>query len=70
MKTVYALYDSRYHAEAAGEDVTAVCYTVENSLHEAKKEKRDSFTDAVIVKEILKSIGKNNYEVIKSVVVG
>jgi hypothetical protein len=64
-KIVYALYDSRY----TDNPDRASCYSVADSLEEAKEEKESDWTDAVIVKETLKKVGKNKYEVLSSEII-
>ncbi len=66
MKTIsYALFDSRYTTD---ED-SSICYSVCETLEEARKEKEEDFPDAVIVRETLQLIGNNKREVIKSEIV-
>jgi hypothetical protein len=56
----FGLFDARYTSDPD----RAVLYTTEDTLKEARKEKRNSFTDAVIVRM---TIFKN--EVIQSEIV-
>ena len=46
MTTSYALYDSRYTTNPD----RAICYSFCDTLKEARQEKKEDFTDAVIVK--------------------
>jgi hypothetical protein len=64
-KIIYALYDSRY----TDNPDRASCYTILDSLKEAKEEKESDWTDAVIVKKTLKKVGKNKYEVLSSEII-
>lgn len=58
MKTVFELYDSRYLTNPDRATVYSVCDTIK----EAKREKREDWPDAVIVKCIMKPLGGNRYE--------
>lgn len=65
--TRYALYDSRYTTN----EKRATCYTICDTLKEARKEKREDFDDAVIVKlQILVDKNeKNKGEVINTKII-
>lgn len=51
---LFALYDSR----AAFNKERAICYSVCETLNQAKREKREDFPDAVIFKETVQRNGK------------
>ena len=61
----YALFDSNYLSDES----SAKCYTVENTLKLARKAKRTTFLDAVIVKQEVKRVDKNQYEIVKSTII-
>lgn len=46
MKILYGLYDARARIDLD----SAICYTVEDSLEEAKETQEEDFPDAVIVR--------------------
>jgi hypothetical protein len=60
--TLYELYDSRYTSDKD----RAICYSVCESLAEAKKEKKEMFPDAIIVKSISKEVGERQLEEVSS----
>lgn len=61
----YALYDSRYLTNPD----RATCYTTVDTLKEARRYKKNSFDDAVIVKYVLREIGINRLEVVSSTII-
>jgi uncharacterized protein YchJ len=61
----YALFDSSYLLDTS----SAKCYTVENTIKLARKAKRTTFFDAVIVKQEVKRVDKNQYEIVKSTII-
>ncbi len=61
----YALYDSRYLTNPD----RAICYTVADTLKEARHDKKNSFEDAIIVKQVLREIKMNRFEVISSTII-
>lgn len=65
LRTTYYLYDSRYLSD---ED-RAIVYTTEDNLTDARKSKKEDFTDAVIVKKTLEHIKGNQYKVINSKII-
>ncbi len=65
-KVVFCLYDSRYLSNPE----RAVLYTTCESLKKAKTDKRESFTDAVIVKEeLLWQEDTDSYKVLSSEII-
>lgn len=58
----YSLWDSR----AETDKDRATCYSVCQTLKEAKREKKEDFNDAVIFRDTVEIINKNEVMVIKS----
>lgn len=58
----YSLWDSRAETDRDG----ATCFSICQTLKEAKREKKEDFTDAVIFRDVVEILNNNAVMVIKS----